>query len=287
VRRLGPLVPSLFPRPGGVLHAPPGQVTGLTATAASTTEIDLAWTAASGATSYEVERSLDGSTQWAQIAAQAGVSVTDTGRAVATRYYYRVRAVKDGVAGPWSATADTYSLPAQVANLAAAAASTTQIDLTWDAAASATSYLVERSANGTTGWTSVGTPSSAAYSDTGRTAGTRYYYRVSAVNPGGTGAASSVANSYTLPAQVGTVTPTVASSSEIDLDWADVTSATAYSVERSLTGSGGWAEVGTPATSALADTGLTAATAYYYRVRALNPGGYGAYSATATATTDP
>lgn len=194
--RLGPLAPSLFPRPGRVLHPVPGQVTGLTATAASTSRIDLTWSAAADATAYEVERSPDGSANWQQVASIADLAQSDTGRATGTRYYYRVRALNSGIPGPWS-TADTYTLPAQVANLAAVSGGQTQIDLTWDAVASATGYSVERSANGTTGWAEVGTPSTPAFSDTGLTAATQYFYRVRAVNPGGYGAYSTTANATT------------------------------------------------------------------------------------------
>jgi hypothetical protein len=73
--------------------------------------------------------------------------------------------------------------PAAPTNLAGSAASSTQVNLSWTSAAGASSYSIERSANGSTGWTQVGTSPSGTttYQDTGLTAGTIYYYRMRAV----------------------------------------------------------------------------------------------------------
>lgn len=68
-------------------------------------------------------------------------------------------------------------------NLAAAAASATQINLTWtDASAAEDNYLVERSPNGSTGWAQIASKAagSTSHSDTGLTAETQYFYRVRA-----------------------------------------------------------------------------------------------------------
>src|SRR5207245_2144072 len=72
----------------------PAAPSNLTATAASTSEIDLAWTNnASNATSVKIERSPDGTT-FTQITTVSGsaTSYNDTGLSANTKYYYRVRA---------------------------------------------------------------------------------------------------------------------------------------------------------------------------------------------------
>ena len=78
---------------------------------------------------------------------------------------------------------------------------------------------------------------------------------------------------------------TAASNSRIDLTWADnATNETAYAVERSLDGSGGWVDLTStlPAdTTIYSDTGLSADTAYHYRVKATNATGSSGYSNTA------
>jgi hypothetical protein len=68
--------------------------TGLTATAVSSSQINLAWNAVAGAMAYEIERSPDGSSHWEQIGVTAGSRVTfqDLGLMADTTWFYRVRA---------------------------------------------------------------------------------------------------------------------------------------------------------------------------------------------------
>jgi hypothetical protein len=260
--------------------------TGLIATPASVSQINLAWDPVASATSYRVERSLNGTSGWSVVGTPVSNSLNNVGLSAGTQYFYRVEAVNPGGTGPNGTAVGAYTLPAQVTNLVVSATGTTTFTLTWDAMASASSYLVERSLDGSTGWATIGTPGAATLNDTGRTPGTRYFYRVSAVNASGTGASSAVVNNYTLPAQVAGLTANSISLSEIDLTWTALSPApTGYSVERSLNGSTGWTVIGTPATNSFNNTGLDAATQYFYRVRATNPGGAGAYSSNANATT--
>jgi uncharacterized protein YkwD len=74
---------------------------------------------------------------------------------------------------------------------------------------------------------------------------------------------------------------------QVSLSWADVSGETGYKVERSLDGVNGWAQIGTTGVNVTTyqDTGLNAGTTYYYRVRATNASGDGAYSPVASAST--
>jgi fibronectin type 3 domain-containing protein len=75
---------------------PPTAPTNLTATAASSAQINLSWTASTdnvGVTGYRVERCQGaGCSNFTQIAAPAGTSFNDTGLTASTSYSYRVRA---------------------------------------------------------------------------------------------------------------------------------------------------------------------------------------------------
>ena len=74
----------------GALSAPPAPVTDLVGTTASSSEASLNWSAAAGATSYDVYRSLVTGGGYTLLANVAGTSYSDTGLNVATNYYYVV-----------------------------------------------------------------------------------------------------------------------------------------------------------------------------------------------------
>jgi hypothetical protein len=89
------------------------------------------------------------------------------------------------------------------ANLNANAVSSSQIDLTWtNGSSNESGFKVERSADGSTGWTEIADlpASSTSHSDTGLAAETTYYYRVSAYTQPEMISAYASANTTTLVA---------------------------------------------------------------------------------------
>jgi hypothetical protein len=91
----------------------------------------------------------------------------------------------------------------------------------------------------------------------------------------------------TIPDAPTGLSATAISTTEINLSWNDVAGETGYKLERK-TGSGGtYAQIATPAQNATSysDSGLTAETTYYYRIRATNSAGDSDYSSEANATT--
>jgi len=89
------------------------------------------------------------------------------------------------------------SLPAGPTGLTATPASSSQINLSWTALASATGYKVYRSADGSAAWTQVGSATGTTYQDAGLTANTTYYYRVAATTPAGDSDFSAMASART------------------------------------------------------------------------------------------
>jgi peptidoglycan hydrolase-like protein with peptidoglycan-binding domain len=70
----------------------PAAPTGLTATAASSNQINLSWTAVSGATSYNVHRSATSGGTYADVASTSGTTYSNTGLSASTLYYYKITA---------------------------------------------------------------------------------------------------------------------------------------------------------------------------------------------------
>lgn len=95
--------------------------------------------------------------------------------------------------------------PAAPSNLAATVVSKTGINLAWsDNSNDETGFRIERSLDGSSGWTQVATvwADVTTYSDTGLTCATAYHYRVSAYNAGGASVYSDVVSATTLPYNV-------------------------------------------------------------------------------------
>lgn len=100
-----------------IANAPPSAPSGLLATAVSTSQINLSWTASTddvGVTGYLVERCLGGGcTDFAQIATPSGTTYSDTLLQAATSYSYRVRATDAaGNLSPYSSVQTAATLAA-------------------------------------------------------------------------------------------------------------------------------------------------------------------------------
>ncbi|MFE2524256.1 chitinase [Streptomyces sp. NPDC059382] len=85
------------PDPGQTQPQPPAAPTGLTASAASSSAVNLSWTAAQGATSYRVHRA------GAAASTVTGPSATITGLTASTAYTFQVSAVNAAGESPKSA----------------------------------------------------------------------------------------------------------------------------------------------------------------------------------------
>ncbi len=72
---------------------PPSAPTGLSATAVSSSQINLSWSAVSGATTYNVYRSTTSGGPYSSVGSSATTSFSNTGLSASTTYFYVVRAV--------------------------------------------------------------------------------------------------------------------------------------------------------------------------------------------------
>jgi len=278
---------------GGTQATVPAAPTGLAATSGSAS-VSLTWAASAGATSYDVYRgTTSGGESTTPIA--SGVtssSYTDTGLTIGTTYYYKVAAVNgagtSGLSNEASAMAEP-AVPAAPAGLTATAGNAS-VSLTWTASTGATSYNVYRgTASGGESTTAIATGiTTAAYADSTVTNGTTYYYKVAAVNAGGTSGLSNEASAT--PALAAPAAPTglaaTAGNASVSLTWTASAGATSYNVYRGTTSGGesATAIVSGITTTAYTDTTVTNGTKYYYKVAAVNGGGTSGLSNEASAT---
>ena len=285
---------------------PPSAPGTVSASAVSSSEIDLSWAAATdniGVTGYQLFRCQGSScTSFAQVGTASGTTFNDTGLAAVTSYSYQVRAVDAaGNQGPFSNTAsattqtqpDT-SPPSTPTGLAVSGVTQTAMTLSWNASSDnvgVTGYRLYL--NGS----QVGTSLTTSYLFSALSCGTSSTLGVAAVDAAGNlsaiatlGQQTAACPDTTPPSAPGTVSASAVSSSEIDLSWAAATDnigVTGYQLFRCQgPGCTSFAQVGTASGTTFNDTGLAAVTSYSYQVRAVDAAGnQGPFSNTASATT--
>jgi fibronectin type 3 domain-containing protein len=177
--------------------SPPAAPTNFVAKAGNA-QISLAWSASTGATSYNVKRSTTSGGPYSQIATPSANSYADTGLTNGATYYYVVAAVNSSGQSANSAQASATPVapatpPPTPTNLTATPGNA-QVSLAWSMGTGATSYDVQRSTASGGPYSQIATPSTNSYTDTGLTNGTTYYYVVAASNSAGHSANSAQAS---------------------------------------------------------------------------------------------
>ncbi|MDX1675049.1 MAG: fibronectin type III domain-containing protein, partial [Longimicrobiales bacterium] len=262
---------------------------GLTAQAASASQVDLSWVDNSATeTEIRVERRVVGGSFTRT--ATLGPNVTthrDTTVQPETDYEYRLQACNDDGCSTFSGTAAVTTPPVPIpgapTSLTAATVSRTRIDLAWtDNSAEETGFEVERRGPGENQFTLLAAVAAdtVTYSDTTVAEDGTYVYRVRACGSGGCSEYSNNASATTPPSAPTNLTAVVVSASRIDLSWFESSATeTSFQVERRVVG-GSYTRIATPGADVtqFSDTGVTIDTEYEYRVRACNGSGCSDYS---------
>ena len=272
----------------------PNEPEDLEATAASPSEVDLSWADNSdNEDGFKIERKEEGGT-YSVIATVPTDTTTykDTSVEEEKTYYYRVKAFNGKGDSAYSnevqvTTPAQQTVPSAPTNLAASASSCSEVALSWtDNSDNEEHFVVERAKKGGT-YSILATldPDTTEYTDSTVEGGKIYYYRVKAVNGAGDSEYSNEANvsvpeCETVPNAPTNLSGTAVSSSEIDLTWNDNSdNEDGFKIERKEEG-GTYSEVASlpENTTIYKDTGLSADTTYYYRVKAFNSKGESNYS---------
>ena len=298
---------------------PPGPPRDLTATAVSSSAIDLSWSPpGSGGSSaiigYRIERSSTRTGGWGEIEDDTGNTRTtyrDTGLSPNTTYYYRVSAINSFATGDPSNVDDATTerdVPDAPGRLTAQARGISVIELAWRAPSSSgtsrvTGYQIQWSRRATGGWGDLEDDTGntrTTYQDTNLAPNTTRYYRVRALSGARTSAWSNDAHATTddltppgPPTRLSVMPSLLRGSDELVLTWvapADNggSAITGYLIEWSAARVGPWfplvQDTKSPARS-YTDRGLGPNTTRFYRVSARNSEGPGRPSNVAQGTT--
>ena len=189
--------------PSAHVSATPMNAPTLSATPASSSQVNLSWTSSAGSTGYHIDRSATSNLgPWTALNVVTGTTYSDTGLLSGTDYWYRVQATNAGSSLVVSNVALAQTFAGAPSGLSAAPG-IASASLSWTAPSGAVgNYTLYRG-------TSSGRESSVktgiagtTYTDSGLTNGTTYDYQVTAVNEGGESAKSNEASArppYAVP----------------------------------------------------------------------------------------
>lgn len=267
----------------------PTAPSGLTTTAASYSQIDLAWKDNSGNESgFEVHRSIAGPGGSFTLLVRTGANATsysNSGLTASTQSCYEVRAFRTIAGGKTSysafsnvacVTTPPPPAPAAPSGADAIPISSTTIRVNFVASSTnASGYRVERSVDAGATWTAAGAPGPDGYVDTGRTAEQPVCYRVVAFNAGGESAPSNVDCTTPPAAPAGLTAIADANHPAIDLTWSDNSAVEdGYEVLRDMGYGYAMPVFELPAnTTRYRDTAVGTGPGYTYYVRAKKDGG--------------
>jgi fibronectin type 3 domain-containing protein len=270
----------------GESHSAPSAPSGVYASASSPSSITVSWSAVSGASGYSIYRALDINDQFSYRGSATSTSYSDTGLTQGTTYYYKIVAYNqygESVLSTAASATTSESIPSTPSSVYASASSTSSITVSWAEVPGVSSYKVYRS-QAQIYYDLIGTVSSASYTDTGLSAGTTYYYKVSASNgagdsPQSTTAASATtwsssgSNGSTLSAPTG-VSASKLSSDEVYVSWYPVSGAVEYVVYWASSETGTYSYDGTTKDTSFISEGWDGLSRAYFKISAVNSAGY-------------
>ncbi len=232
--------------------------------------INLSWTAVANASSYSVYLgTAPGHEAAAPVASGIqGNSTTLAGLAAGQLYYVTVAAVSRFGVSSLSNEAQAMTAPAAPAGLHTEAGAAS-ITVSWDPCAGANAYTLYE------GTAVINSTTATSYTVSGLEPGGAYAFAVVASNSAGASPASAPV-AVTVPPATPAGLSAAPGNGSVSLSWNSATGASTYSV---YVGAGAGQESAAPLQAGIAATsttigGLTNGSTYYFRVAAVNAGGY-------------
>ncbi|MDD3586502.1 MAG: Calx-beta domain-containing protein, partial [Thermoguttaceae bacterium] len=230
--------------------------------------VTLAWTDGNSDFPCLLQRSVD-ETSWTTVASGlTNNTYTDSSLSSETTYNYRIAtATGTGLHSVFQTlSVTTNPLPPAAPTISVGTITDQSISILWTATANVDSWQLQRSTDETT-WTTLDSDlTNAGYVDTGLPMRTAYYYRLYAINTGGTSPVSATVSAMTLAPTPAVPTLTPLSTSSIRVNWSAPYQSETFTLQRSLNGTE-WSDIASNITvTTYTDSGLATDTLYYYRI---------------------
>ena len=250
----------------------PANISKISASARGTS-VTISWDKVSKATDYIVEHYVNG--VWEQVGTTSSLSYKVNGITQNGVNMFRVKARRNysGVyynGGYTYVNAEVTDIPSAVTGIRSTSNTSTSNTITWNASTKAEGYEVYQWIGTNDSYKLIGTTTSTKFTNSKKSSGTMYRYKVRAYNTVDgqriEGAYSSELTICTLPANVSfSLCSTDVDS--ITLNWNKVSKATGYQVEMYTNGK--WKTLSTLSGTSYTASDLSQNTAYRFRVRAI------------------
>lgn len=250
----------------------PANISKISASARGTS-VTISWDKVSKATDYIVEHYVNGA--WKQVGTTSSLSYKVNGITQNGVNKFRVKARRNysGVyynGGYTYINAEVTDIPSTVTGIRSTSNTSTSNTITWNASTKAEGYEIYQWIGTTDSYKLIGTTTSTKFTNSKKSSGTMYRYKVRAFNTVDgqriEGAYSSEFTTCTLPANVSfSLCSTDVDS--ITLNWNKVSKATGYQVEMYTNGT--WKTLSTLSGTSYTASDLSQKTAYRFRVRAI------------------
>lgn len=250
----------------------PANISKISASARGTS-VTISWNKVSKATDYVVEHNVNGA--WKQVGTTSSLSYKVNGITQNGVNMFRVKARRNysGVyynGGYTYVNAEVTDIPSTVTGVRSTSNTSTSNTITWNASKKAEGYEIYQWIGTTDSYKLIGTTTSTKFTNSKKSSGTMYRYKVRAFNNVDgqriEGAYSSEFTTCTLPANVSfSLCSTDVDS--ITLNWNKVSKATGYQVEMYTNGT--WKTLSTLSGTSYTASDLSQNTAYRFRVRAI------------------
>lgn len=226
----------------------------------------LSWGSVKGATKYYIYRCTDGK-NFKYYDSTTKTSYTNSSVTGGNKYYYKVKAIKNVNGADW---VSDYSTAKSVNILKTPTISVTKNDgkitVSWSAVSNAAKYYIYRCTDGVN-FNYYDSTTKTSYTNSSVTSGTRYYYKVKAVDANGGATVQSEAKS-TVPVATPVMTKCDLDGSRVSLQWNAAKNATKYWVYRSTDGVNFNYYASTTSTS-YTDNNITFGQDYTYYIKAV------------------
>lgn len=250
----------------------PANISKISASARGTS-VTISWDKVSKSTDYIVEHYVNGA--WKQVGTTSSLSYKVNGITQNGVNKFRVKARRNysGVyynGGYTYVNAEVTDIPSTVTGIRSTSNTSTSNTITWNASKKAEGYEIYQWIGTNDSYKLIGTTTSTKFTNSKKSSGTMYRYKVRAFNTVDgqriEGAYSSELTTCTLPANVSfSLCSTDVDS--ITLNWNKVSKATGYQVEMYTNGT--WKTLSTISGTSYTASDLSQKTAYRFRVRAI------------------